>query len=126
MVAEYDGQPLNTTITWTRITISPMNMTTESVLAVQEFTEEEASILSSSHSGSGSGFKSEGFGYSSGACNVSSKWGYRSVLNSTESITRNTVIYRCSAATLGNSSFSDTTVVVKSGICFNEPYYSNV
>ena len=117
VIAQYDGQPLNTTITWTRITTSPMTVTTESVLAVQEFTEEEASILSSSHSGSGSGFTYGFFNYSSGLCNMSSKWGYQSVFKTTENITNNTVIYRCSAATLGNTSFSDTTVVVKSGIC---------
>ena len=112
VVAEYDEQPLNTTITWTRITISPMNMTTESVLAVQEFTEEDASILSSSHSDSGSSFTSGFFDYSSSLCNISSKWGYQSVLKTTENITNDTVIYRCNATTLGNTSFSDTTVVL--------------
>ena len=117
MVAEYDGQPLNTTITWTRITISPMNMTTEGSIAVQEFTETEASTLSSSTHDSGSGGNSDLFSYSADLCGVSSKWGYRNVLKSTENITNNTVIYRCNATTVGNASFSDTTVVLLGIFC---------
>ena len=118
MVAEYDEQPLNTTITLSRITISPMNMTTESVLDVQEFTEIEAFTLSSSSTNdSGSGVNSDILGYSADLCDVSSKWGYETVLNSTENITNDTVIYRCSATSLGNSSFSDTTVVLSGISC---------
>ena len=114
VVAEYDGQPLNTTITWTRITISPTNNTSiDSVLAVQKYTEREASVLNSStNNDSGSGVNSDHFSYSADLCGVSFKWGYRSVLNSTENITNNTVIYRCTATTLGNTSFSDSTVVL--------------
>ena len=116
VVVEYDGQPLSATITWTRITISPpMNMSTENVLAVQEFSGEDASMLNLSSSANSKFCFSLYPGYSS--CDISSKWGYQSVLHSMENdIANSMVFYRCNIQTVGSYSSSDTNVFILSSM----------
>ena len=121
VIAELNRQPLNVTIQWTRVSTSPLTGVSyyEIISEIKKDTE-EAYMLSHSLSvdfDEGSGLNSDFYNHSTGLCHIFNKWGYQSILNTTENSTNTTVVYRCNATIKRNSSCSsDTTVSILLGM----------